>query len=105
MLPVDLAANARSLGVHVIEVTSRSELEKAIGVAKQAPDDSGPLVIHVTTDPLVHAPDSEAWWDVPVSEVSDLESTRAAYDRYHEHSAEQRPYLAPTEQTGPSRDD
>ncbi len=30
VLPVDLAANARSLGVHVIEVTSRGELEKAI---------------------------------------------------------------------------
>ena len=105
VLPVDLAANARSLGVHVIEVTSRTELEKAIGVAKQAPDGSGPVVIHVTTDPLVYAPDSQAWWDVPVSQVSDLESTRAAYDRYREHSAGQRPYLAPTDQAGPSGDD
>jgi 3D-(3,5/4)-trihydroxycyclohexane-1,2-dione acylhydrolase (decyclizing) len=94
VLPVDLAANARSLGVHVIEVASRDELEKAIGLAKQ---DSGPVVIHVTTDPLVYAPDSQAWWDVPVSQVSDLESTRSAYDRYREHGAGQRPFLTPTE--------
>ena len=26
-------------------------------------------VIHVETDPLVAAPDSEAWWDVPVAET------------------------------------
>ena len=76
LLPVDLAANARSLGVHVIEVTSRDELEKAIRQAKEAPGDGGPIMIHVQTDPLVHAPDSESWWDVPVSQVSDLESTQ-----------------------------
>ena len=27
-------------------------------------------VVHVETDPLVAAPDSEAWWDVPVAEVA-----------------------------------
>ena len=73
VLPVDLAANARSLGVHVLEVASRDELEKAIRVAKQAGADSGPIVIHVNTDPTVYAPDSQAWWDVPVSQVAELE--------------------------------
>jgi len=97
VLPVDLAANARSLGVRVIEVDSRDELEKAIGLAKQAPADSGPVVIHVSTDPLVYAPDSEAWWDVPVSEVADIESTRAAHGRYLEHQAGQRAFLSPSE--------
>ena len=33
--------------------------------------DAGPILIHVQTDPLVHAPDSESWWDVPVSQVAD----------------------------------
>jgi 3D-(3,5/4)-trihydroxycyclohexane-1,2-dione acylhydrolase (decyclizing) len=93
LLPVDLAANARSLGVDVIEVNDRAELEKAIGTAKAAP---GPVVIHVRTDPLVHAPDSESWWDVPVSEVSTLDSTRTARAAYEELKAGQRPYLAPT---------
>ena len=96
VLPVDLAANARSLGVHVIEVTSPGELEKAVRMAKEA-QDSGPIVIHVNTDPLVYAPDSQAWWDVPVSQVAALDSTNDAYDRYLGHQAGQRPLLAPAE--------
>ena len=95
LLPVDLAANARSLGVHVIEVSSRGELEKAIRQAKEAPADGGPVLIHVQTDPLVHAPDSESWWDVPVSQVAELESTTEAYQRYLEHRADQHTYLHP----------
>jgi 3D-(3,5/4)-trihydroxycyclohexane-1,2-dione acylhydrolase (decyclizing) len=94
VLPVDLAANARSLGVHVIEVASRDELEKAIRMAKQS-SDAGPIVIHVNTDPTVYAPDSEAWWDVPVSQVADLESTREAFTRYEGHRSRQKHFLAP----------
>jgi 3D-(3,5/4)-trihydroxycyclohexane-1,2-dione acylhydrolase (decyclizing) len=101
-LPVDLAANARSLGAHVIEVASRDQLAKAIRVAKEAAEGSGPFVIHVTTDPLIYAPDSEAWWDVPVSQVSELDSTRAAYDRYAQHRTGQRCFLAPTGEADPS---
>ncbi len=96
VLPVDLAANARSLGVHVIEVSSRDELEKAIRAAKEAPAD-GPVMIHVNTDPLIHAPDSESWWDVPVSQVSELDSTRAAYAHYLDQQAGQRPFLSSTD--------
>ena len=95
MLPVDLAANARSLGVHVIEVASRVELEKAIRTAKEAPGDDGPVLIHVNTDPLVQAPDSEAWWDVPVSEVSELASTRAARAAYEQIPQAPRPVIQP----------
>ncbi|MEO5711326.1 MAG: 3D-(3,5/4)-trihydroxycyclohexane-1,2-dione acylhydrolase (decyclizing) [Nocardioidaceae bacterium] len=100
VLPVDLAANARSLGVHVLEVTSRDELEKAIRAAKQAAGDSGPIVIHVNTDPTVYAPDSQAWWDVPVSQVAELDSTRDAYQRYQAHGSIQKRFLAPTTPPG-----
>jgi 3D-(3,5/4)-trihydroxycyclohexane-1,2-dione acylhydrolase (decyclizing) len=93
-LPVDLAANARSLGAHVIEVHSASELEHAIKEAKAAPADGGPVVIHVETDPTVYAPDSNAWWDVPVSQVSELDTTQSAYAAYLQHKATQRPLLA-----------
>jgi 3D-(3,5/4)-trihydroxycyclohexane-1,2-dione acylhydrolase (decyclizing) len=93
-LPVDLAANVRSLGVDVIDVHSRAELEKAISTAKAA---TGPIAIHVTTDPLIGAPDSDSWWDVPVSQVSELQSTRAASAQYEESKKAQRPYLAPVE--------
>ena len=95
LLPVDLAANARSLGAHVIEVHSRDELAAAIKEARAAPADGGPVVIHVETDPLVHAPDSESWWDVPVSQVSELDSTRSAHAAYVENKATQRPLITP----------
>lgn len=97
LLPVDLAANARSLGARVIEVHSSGELASAIAAAKVAPDDGGPVVIHLRTDPFVVGPDSDSWWDVPVSEVADLASTRAAYRDYREHKTKQRSYLSPTD--------
>jgi 3D-(3,5/4)-trihydroxycyclohexane-1,2-dione acylhydrolase (decyclizing) len=95
LLGVDLAANARSLGAHVIEVHSAAELEQAIKDAKAAPSDGGPVVIHVETDPFVSAPGSEAWWDVPVSAASTLESTQRAYAEYVEHKRQQRPLVGP----------
>jgi len=95
LLRVDLAANARSLGAHVIEVHSASELEQAIKDAKAAPADGGPVVIHVETDPFVSGPDNGAWWDVPVSEVSVLDSTQHAYADYVEHKRAQRPLVGP----------
>ena len=96
VLPVDLAANARSLGAHVIEVHSLGDLHQALKEAKAWPADGGPVVIHVETDPTVYAPDSDAWWDVPVSEVSELATTETAYGEYEQHKATQRPLVAPT---------
>jgi 3D-(3,5/4)-trihydroxycyclohexane-1,2-dione acylhydrolase (decyclizing) len=89
-LPVDLAANAASLGVDVIKTTTAGEFAEAIKAAKTA-DHS--IVIHVETDPLIDAPDSESWWDVPVSATSTLESTREARKTYEEHKATQKLFL------------
>ncbi|HEY3529810.1 MAG TPA: 3D-(3,5/4)-trihydroxycyclohexane-1,2-dione acylhydrolase (decyclizing) [Nocardioides sp.] len=97
-LPVDLAANAASLGVRVASVTDLAGLEKALFEA-QAADTT--TVIHIETDPLVPAPDSPAWWDVPVAEVSSLESTRAARTAYEKNKARQRGYLSPSDPTRP----
>jgi 3D-(3,5/4)-trihydroxycyclohexane-1,2-dione acylhydrolase (decyclizing) len=52
-------------------------------------------VIHVETDPLIYAPDSQSWWDVPVSQTSELESTQEAYETYAEWKEIQRPYVKP----------
>jgi 3D-(3,5/4)-trihydroxycyclohexane-1,2-dione acylhydrolase (decyclizing) len=96
VLPVDLATNAQSLGVDVIRAANAEELAVAVKTAKAAGHST---VIHVETDPLVPAPDSRSWWDVPVSQTSTLESTqhaRAAYDR---HKATQRLYVTPSETT------
>lgn len=92
-LPVDLAANAASLGADVIRVATAAEFTDAVKVAKAA---DRITVIHVETDPRVYAPDSHSWWDVPVSEVSSLESTQQAYQRYAEWKKVQRPLITPS---------
>ena len=46
-------------------------------------------------------PDSEAWWDVPVAEVSGLDSTRAARETYDENKQTQQQYLNPRERVTP----
>ncbi|MCY7396648.1 MAG: thiamine pyrophosphate-dependent enzyme [Nocardioides sp.] len=91
-LPVDLAANAASLGADVLIVQTLDELRSAIAKAKES---TRTTVIHVETDPLVPAPDSPAWWDVPVAEVSTLDSTTAARATYDERKRDQRHHLAP----------
>jgi 3D-(3,5/4)-trihydroxycyclohexane-1,2-dione acylhydrolase (decyclizing) len=90
ILPVDLAANAASLGADVIRVSTIDELRSALVKAKEA---TRTTLVHIETDPLAGAPSSEAWWDVPVAEVSSLESTRRAREEYDAHKPTQRHYL------------
>jgi 3D-(3,5/4)-trihydroxycyclohexane-1,2-dione acylhydrolase (decyclizing) len=92
LLPVDLAANAESLGVDVIRAGSTDSFAAAMKTAKAAPTTT---VIYVETDPLQAAPESDSWWDVPVSETATLQSTRAARTTYEEHKVDQRAFLAP----------
>ncbi|WNG90373.1 3D-(3,5/4)-trihydroxycyclohexane-1,2-dione acylhydrolase (decyclizing) [Mycobacterium sp. ITM-2016-00317] len=93
-LPVDLAANAASLGADVIRVTTAAEFSDAVKVAKAG---DRTTVIHVETDPMIFAPDSQSWWDVPVSEVSTLESTQQAHQRYADWKKVQRPLVNPSD--------
>ncbi|KHL03893.1 3D-(3,5/4)-trihydroxycyclohexane-1,2-dione acylhydrolase (decyclizing) [Sinomonas humi] len=96
-LPIDLATNAESLGVTVHRIepgpNAIEDLEAAIAKAKAAPEGSGPILIHVESDPLIDAPSSESWWDVPVSGASELESTKQAFATYIEHKAQQKPLI------------
>ena len=50
-------------------------------------------MVHVETDPLVPAPSSESWWDVPVADVAELNATRDARTTYAEHKSNQRLFL------------
>ncbi|MCE0768530.1 3D-(3,5/4)-trihydroxycyclohexane-1,2-dione acylhydrolase (decyclizing) [Pseudonocardia kujensis] len=93
VLPLDLAANAESFGIRVIRTKTPSDFAAAIAEAKAAPDST---VIHVETDPLIGAPDSQSWWDVPVSEISELDSTKAARKVYDENKATQKSFLRPS---------
>lgn len=94
VLPIDLAANARSYGVDTIEIEpgpdSIADLKKAMAVAKASDTTT---LIHINSDPLLYAPDGEGWWDVPVAEVSTIDSTSSAREAYVEAQKLQRPLL------------
>lgn len=96
LLPIDLAMNARSYGIDVIEVrrgpSAIRDLEAAMAAAKAS---TRSTLIHIESDPLLYAPDGEGWWDVPVAEGSTLESTRNARAEYECLRAKQRPLLGP----------
>ena len=74
-LPVDLAANARSLGACVLECPSTSDVVNAL---QQARAIDRTTVIYVRNDRLHGVPGYESWWDVPVAEVSDSTAIQAA---------------------------
>ena len=90
LLPTDLATNAESLGADVLRVGTVEELRAALAKARAS---DRTTVVHIETDPSVPAPDSESWWDVPVAEVSALESTQAARATYEQAKRSQRTYL------------
>ncbi|MEU1520023.1 3D-(3,5/4)-trihydroxycyclohexane-1,2-dione acylhydrolase (decyclizing) [Streptomyces sp. NPDC005811] len=90
VLPVDLAANASSLGADVLHATSVEEFRSAMEKARAA---TRTTVVHVETDLYGPNPPGHAWWDVPVSETSALDTTRAAHDTYAAHKQTQRHYL------------
>ncbi len=91
VLPVDLAMNAESLGVRVYRAASVDSLRSAL--AEAAASSGGPVLICVETDPLVPAPDSQSWWDVPIAEVSGLDSVASASLAYEAARVHQRRYL------------
>ncbi|MFD0484321.1 3D-(3,5/4)-trihydroxycyclohexane-1,2-dione acylhydrolase (decyclizing) [Kineococcus sp. GCM10028916] len=89
-LPVDLAANVESLGIRTLRAGTRKELVAALQDAKASTEST---CVYVETDLYSEAPDGGGWWDVPVSEVSRLESTRTARTWYEGKKETQRPLL------------
>ena len=89
-LPVDFAANARSLGAHIIEAKTILDLRMALEEAKKQ---TRTTVIYVETDREQRVPGYESWWDVPVAEASEMESVKAAYQDYAESKKKERYFL------------
>jgi len=87
---VDFVANARSLGAHAVKVESIAQLKDALEEAKAAERTS---VIVIETDSTIGVPGYESWWDVPVAEVSEVESVRQARARYEEARKRERHHL------------
>ncbi len=89
-LPIDFAANARSLGAHVIRAHDRDGLLGALGEAK-ATDRTTVIVTEVARD--IYVPGYESWWDVPVAEVSQMKSVRKARGAYENKRKQERYFL------------
>lgn len=89
-LPVDLAANARSLGAHVIECATYADFTAALQAAR-ATDRT--TVIYIQNDRLASVPGYDSWWDVPVAEVSDMPSVQVARAEWETMRARERDYL------------
>jgi 3D-(3,5/4)-trihydroxycyclohexane-1,2-dione acylhydrolase (decyclizing) len=90
VLPLDLAANAESLGARVIRAGSVAELRDALAGARGT---DGPVVVYIQADRYKGVPGYESWWDVPVAEVSEEETVQAARQAYERDHTAQRQYL------------
>jgi 3D-(3,5/4)-trihydroxycyclohexane-1,2-dione acylhydrolase (decyclizing) len=93
VLPLDLAANAESLGTRVVRARTVEELRDALAGARGA---DGPVVVYVEADRYRGVPSYESWWDVPVAEVSEEEGVREAREAYDRAHQQQRQYLRST---------
>jgi 3D-(3,5/4)-trihydroxycyclohexane-1,2-dione acylhydrolase (decyclizing) len=81
LMPVDYVVNARSLGAEAVRATTRDEFKRALLAASRSLTTSV-VVIETAYDQRV--PAYESWWDVPIAEVSEIESVRAARLKYEE---------------------
>jgi 3D-(3,5/4)-trihydroxycyclohexane-1,2-dione acylhydrolase (decyclizing) len=90
LLPVDLAANAESLGARVIRAGTIDELRAGLAAARE---DERTVVVAVEVDRYEAVPGYESWWDVPVAETSRVDSVRAARERYEAAQAAERTHV------------
>jgi 3D-(3,5/4)-trihydroxycyclohexane-1,2-dione acylhydrolase (decyclizing) len=91
-VPIDLETNAQSLGARAVRVATIEELREALAGAREA---DGTVAVCIETDPSESVPDYESWWDVPVAEVSRMETVNAAREEYEQGRRAQRAYVEP----------
>jgi 3D-(3,5/4)-trihydroxycyclohexane-1,2-dione acylhydrolase (decyclizing) len=87
---VDLAACAESLGAKAMRAGTVDELRVALATARA---ETCTTVIVVPADRNTGVPSYESWWDVPVAEVAEAASVRAAREEYERARMAERRYL------------
>lgn len=90
VLPIDFAANAASLGAHAIRAVTREDLQRALEEARKH---ERTTVVVVEVDGEQRVPGYETWWDVPVAEVSEMETVRKARTEYQQALKRERFYF------------
>lgn len=89
-VPVDFEKNAASFGAVTVRVRNRKELEAALARAK---GENRTTVIVTEVAKEIRVPGYESWWDVPVAEVSEMDSVRAAREKYEKAVKAERLFL------------
>jgi 3D-(3,5/4)-trihydroxycyclohexane-1,2-dione acylhydrolase (decyclizing) len=92
-LPVDLAANAASLGMRVIRAKTVRDLRKGLAAARASDVPTCVYVETETADTVSGAPPAQAWWDVPVAETATRPSAVRARKEYDRQVAARRRHL------------
>jgi 3D-(3,5/4)-trihydroxycyclohexane-1,2-dione acylhydrolase (decyclizing) len=92
-LPVDLAANAASLGMRVLRAKTVADLREALAQARAADTPTCVYVETETADTVSGAPPAQAWWDVPVAETATRPSAVKAREEYDRHVSTRRRHL------------
>jgi 3D-(3,5/4)-trihydroxycyclohexane-1,2-dione acylhydrolase (decyclizing) len=92
ILPVDLAANAASLGAQVLRASTLGSFRACLS---QALADTRTTVVHVECAPETGSPPSRSWWDVPVAEASTQPVTQTARSAYGQAKVNQGGHLGP----------
>lgn len=90
VLPIDFAANAASLGAHVIKANNRDELADAMQTAQQM---HHTVCIVVETDRRQRVEGYESWWDVAIAEVSTNPEVQKARQDYEKAKSDENYYL------------
>ncbi|MGW1746599.1 3D-(3,5/4)-trihydroxycyclohexane-1,2-dione acylhydrolase (decyclizing) [Streptomyces sp. NPDC002092] len=92
-LPVDLAANAASLGMRVLRAKTVADLRTALAEARAADTPTCVYVETETADTVSGPPPAQAWWDVPVAETATRPSAVKARELYERHVSTRRRHL------------
>lgn len=87
-LPVDLAANAASMGASVLKATTAASLKTALEDAKKIKNTT---VIYVETDREERV-GGYAWWEVPVAQISTSKKVKLAHEKLVKNKSTQKYY-------------
>jgi 3D-(3,5/4)-trihydroxycyclohexane-1,2-dione acylhydrolase (decyclizing) len=79
IVKIDFVTNAISLGAAASRVRTIDELRQALIAARATPRTT---VTVIEVDRKARVPGYESWWDVPIAEVSEMETVRTARRDY-----------------------
>jgi 3D-(3,5/4)-trihydroxycyclohexane-1,2-dione acylhydrolase (decyclizing) len=80
-LPVDFVKLAEGYGAKTVRARTHDEAQRAIADMR---NHAGTTVVVIEVDKEMRVAGYESWWDVPMSEVSGLDSIRTARATYEE---------------------